>query len=59
LTCHDFDTLEEQAYTVTYWKAFRYSKYNLKDLWCGSTLNICQDVLKSDNVLHKKGHCRV
>ena len=35
-------------------KAFRYGKDGSKRLSCGSTSSICQDILKSDNLLHKQ-----
>ena len=42
-------------HAVPHWKALRYGKYGLRNLGCGSTFSICQDVLKSDNLLHKRG----
>ena len=33
----------------------RYGKYDSRVFSCGSTSSICQDVLKSDNLLHKRG----
>ena len=32
-----------------------YDKYEAGALSCGSTLNVCQDILKSANLLHKGG----
>ena len=40
--------------TVPHWKALRYGKDGTRGLSCGSTSNICQDVLKSANLLHKQ-----
>ena len=41
--------------TLPHWKALRCGKYETRGLSCGSTSNICQDVLKSNNSLHKTG----
>ena len=35
-------------------KALRYGKYETRGLGCGSTSNICQDVLKSVNLLDEQ-----
>ena len=43
------------SHTVPYWKALRYGKDGLRGLSCGITSSICQDILKSDNLLHKQG----
>ena len=48
-------SLEVEGHAITYWKALRCGKYETRGLNCGSTLSICQDVLKSDNLLHKLG----
>ena len=40
---------------MSHLKAFRHGKYETKGLSCGITSSICQDVLKSDNLLHKQG----
>ena len=44
-----------QDHTVPHWKALRYGKDNSRGLSCISTLNIHQGVLKSGNLLHKRG----
>ena len=43
-----------QGFTVPHWKALRYGKVDLRELRCGSNLNlnIHKDVLKSGNLLH-------
>ena len=41
--------------TVNHWKALSSDKVESRLLSCGSTLNICQGVLKSANLLHKSG----
>ena len=46
-------TLGVKGLTVPYWKALRYDKDETRELSCGSTSRICQDVLKSGNFLHK------
>ena len=46
--------LEVQGHTVPRWKALKYGKYDKRRLSCGSTLSICQDVLKSINLLHSR-----
>ena len=48
-------SLEEKGHTVPYWKALSHGKYEPRGLSCGGTLKICQDVLKSANLLHKWG----
>ena len=48
-------TLEVQVQTVPHLKALKYGKDGSGGLSCGSTSNICQDVLKSNNLLHKTG----
>ena len=47
--------LEVQGHTVPYLKGLRYGKDESKGLNCGCTSVICQDVMKSDNLLHKQG----
>ena len=47
--------LEVQDHSVPQWKALRCGKYEPRGLSCGSTFNICQDVLKSANLIHKQG----
>ena len=37
------------------WKALKYGKNETRGLICGSTSSICQDALKSINLLHKFG----
>ena len=46
---------EVQGHTVPHLKALRYGIYERRVLSCGSTSSICQDVLKSGNLLHKWG----
>ena len=48
-------TIEEQGHRVPHWKALSSGKYEPRRLRFGSSLNICQDVLKSANLLHKQG----
>ena len=48
-------TIEVQGHTVPHWKALRYGKDESRGLSYDSTLSICQDVLKSGNLLHKWG----
>ena len=36
-------------------KGLTYGKYGTRGLSCNNTLNICQDVLKSANLLYKQG----
>ena len=50
-----FIPLKEKGYAVPHWKAFSSGKYEPGGLSCGSTLNICQGVLKSVNLLRKRG----
>ena len=40
---------------MSHLEAFRHGKYETKGLSCSITSSICQDVLKSDNLLHKQG----
>ena len=47
--------LEVQGHTVPYRKSLKYGIYERRGLSCGSTSSICQDFLKSDNLLHKQG----
>ena len=47
--------LEVQCHTVPYLKALRFGIYEIRGLSCGSTSSICQDFLKSDNLLYKQG----
>ena len=47
--------LEVQGHTVPHLKALRYGIYERRGLSCGSTSSICQDFLKSDNLLPKPG----
>ena len=47
--------LELQGQTVPHWKALRYGKDESRGLSYDRTLSICQDVLKSGNLLHKRG----
>ena len=37
------------------WKALIYDKYEPRGLSCNSTLKICKDILKSEDILHKWG----
>ena len=48
-------TLEVQGCTVPHLKGLRYGKDESRGLSCGCTSSICQDVMKSDNLLHKWG----
>ena len=48
-------SVEVFGHTVPHWKALRYGKDGSKGLSCGSTSSICEDFLKSDNLLHKQG----
>ena len=50
-----FISLWVQGYTVPHWKALRCGKDDSRELSCGSTLNIHQDVLKSGNILYRRG----
>ena len=47
--------LKEKGHAVPHWKALGCGKYEPRGLSYGSTLNICQGVLKSANLLHKRG----
>ena len=40
---------------MPHWKALRYGKDGSRGLSCCSTFSICQGVLKSENLLHKRG----
>ena len=44
---------EVKGHTASHLKALRYGKYETRGLSCGSTSSICQEILKSDNLLHK------
>ena len=46
---------EGQGHIVLHWKALRYGKDDSRGLVYDSTLNICQYVLKAENLLHKQG----
>ena len=46
---------EIQGHTVPHLKALRYGIYEGKGLSCGRTLRISQNVMKSDNLQHKRG----
>ena len=48
-------SLEEKAYTAFYWKALSVDTYEPRGLSCGSTLNICQEIMNCANSLHKRG----
>ena len=43
------------GHTPPHLKGLRYGKYESRGLSCGWTYSICQDVMKSDNLLHKWG----
>ena len=47
--------LEVQGHTVPHWKALRYGKDQSRGVSYDITLSICQDVLKTGNLLHKQG----
>ena len=47
-------TLEVQGYTVPHLKGLRYGKDETRELGYGHTSRIRQDVMKSDNLLHKQ-----
>ena len=51
---HYYYRLKENLTTV-HWRALRYGKCEPRGLSCGSTLNICQDVSKSANLIHVHG----
>ena len=42
---------EEQGHKMPHWKAISICKYELRELRCGSTFNICRYVSKSANLL--------
>ena len=46
---------EVQSHTVPNSKALSNGKYEPRGLYCGSTLNICQGVLRSGNLLYTQG----
>ena len=43
-----------KVHAVTHWKAPRYGKYDLRGLSYNGSSNICQNVMKSVNLLHKQ-----
>ena len=45
------------SHTVTHCEGLRYGKDESRELSCGCTSSICQDVMKSDNLLHTQGFC--
>ena len=47
--------LDPPYYTVPHWKALSSGKYKLGGPSFGSTLKICQGIMKSANLLHKRG----
>ena len=47
--------LEVLGHTVPHWEALRHGKDGSRGLSCDRTSSICQDILKSDNLLHKPG----
>ena len=47
--------IDTQGHTVPQLKALSYDRYERRGHSCGSTSSICQDILKSDNLLHKRG----
>ena len=47
--------LEVKGHTVPHWKDLRYGKDEIRGLTRGSISRICQDVLKSVNLLHNWG----
>ena len=53
LTCCIFDTPFGTGSNITSLK--RYGIYERRGLSCGRTSSIPQDVMKSDNLLHKQG----
>ena len=55
LTYLIFDIFEVQDHTILHWKALRYEKNELGGLSYNTTFSICEDVLKSDNLLNKQG----
>ena len=44
-----------QGHTLPHWNALRYGKYELRGLSCNSSLNICQDIMKSAILLQGFG----
>ena len=48
-------TLQVLGHTAPNWKALTCGKYVTRGLSYDSTLIICHDVLKSGNILHKRG----
>ena len=44
-----------RGHTVPHLKFIIHGKYETRGLSCGSTSSICQEILKSDNLLHKRG----
>ena len=44
-----------QDHAIPYWKDLRGGKYFQRELIFGNTINICQDIMKSANLLHKQG----
>ena len=44
---------EVEGHTVPHLKALKCGTYDSRGLSCGSIFNICQDVLKIGNLLHK------
>ena len=47
--------IKAQGHTVPHWKALIHGKDYSRGQSCGSTLNIYQEFLKSENLLHKWG----
>ena len=47
--------LEAKGHTVPYLKGLIHGKDESRELRCGCTTRIYQDVMKSDNLLHKWG----
>ena len=47
--------LEVQGHKVPHLKGLKDGKDESSELCCGYTSSICQDVMKCDNLLHKKG----
>jgi len=48
-------TLKVKCHTVLYWKALNCGRYEPGGLSHGSTLGICQGILKSASLLHEQG----
>ena len=44
-----------QKYDNSKLKGLKYGKDKSRGLSCGCTFSICQDIMKSDNLLHKQG----